>query len=456
MGRKATGVTTIESLPSTADAIILGGGPAGAAAAWALHRAEPSLRVVLIERADHLGAGSTAASLECWRTCWPTACIARQMARSVEVFQHADEYLGEGAAAGISLKQHGYLFCAFTEPHAETLHRDVAHLHGMGLTHIEFLNADEVSHRFGWLGDRVIAAKFDPVAGWLDSNALIHWYLKASPSVQVALGVGESAIETRAGRVTGVRTPQGVISTPRVLIAAGAESWALGRTAGVELPVVARPRQSFTTSWRHAGFPSDSPLVIGGPPFPHVRPEAGSGAIFGWEYAWRNKRRSVDFGSESRTRGLSPLSISDGPPDALIEPVYPVDSLKDPRFPSLTLALLARQFGHRAGEGFASPRYLQGVHHNIGYYVSRGPAAACRVGADGSPQPYESERAIIDRVGEVEGLFVSIAHVGHGIMTSPAAGEIAASLMLGRPLPDPAYADFGMGVQWVEHDESVL
>src|SRR5690606_21178019 len=112
--------------------------------------------------------------------------------------------------------------------------------------------------------------------------------------------------------------------------------------------------------------------------------------------------------------------------------------LRDKRFPSIVLHLLARQFGHQPGEGFASARYLSNIHHNIGYYVHRDSSTAHT--KDG--KHYLSERAIIDAHPEIEGLFVSIAHVGHGIMTSPASGEIAAGHILGKALTDPIYHDF--------------
>ncbi|MFN8451550.1 MAG: hypothetical protein U0521_23930 [Anaerolineae bacterium] len=121
----------------------------------------------------------------------------------------------------------------------------------------------------------------------------------------------------------------------------------------------------------------------------------------------------------------------------------------------MVLLLLARQFGHTDGKGFDAPGYLRGIHHNIGYYMYRDGSAAYRL-EDGVKRPYDSERAIIDAHPAVEGLYLSIAHGGHGIMTSPAAGEIAASRVLGRDLPHPAFADFGLDVSWVEHDESVL
>ncbi len=427
------------NLPTTADVIVIGGGPAGTSALWAIARMAPGTKTVLIESANHLGAGSSTASLEAFRTCWPARCLAKQMERSVEVFLNVDEYLGDGAAESLAVRQNGYLFCGFSERQAAVLKADVEHLHAMGITHIEYLEAGELTYRFPWLGTQVIAAKYDPIAGWLDSNSLIHLFAKNAASSQILLDTHNTQIVVKNGRVVGVDTEHGSIAAPKVLIACGAGSRAIGRTAGVELPIIARPRQSFSTPWRHTGFPPNAPMVISAAPFPHCHPEGTDGLIFGWEYAWNSKYTTPGVVQE-----------------ALIDPISPIEPLKDLRFPSITLALLARQFGHQAREGFASSNYLRGIHHNIGYYISRDETAAYAVDENGQQRPYESQRAILDQHPDVAGLYLSVAHVGHGIMTAPAAGEIVASLILERPLPDPVFADFSLAASWVEFDENVL
>ncbi len=426
-------------MSNTADIVIIGGGPAGTAALWALNRAEPSLRITLIEQNDHLGGGSSVASLECYRSCWSTACIAQQMQRSIAVFYNADHYLGDGASDWLGIRKHGYLFCGFTDQHAAILKSDVAHLHSMGLDHVEYLDTDEVHYRFPWLGERAIAAKFDPMAGSIDSNALVQAYVRQAANAQIVLKAPNVQICVENGKVTGVQTADSTITASSVIIACGAGSWQVGKTAGVHLPVVVRPRQSFTTPWRHDAIPEDAPMIIGSHPFPHLKPEARSGAIFGWEYHWNAK--AAEAGHDHTLH------------DALRKPVYPATQLKDPRFPSITLMLLGKQFGHDFDAGFNDRRYLRSIQHNIGYYVYRDASAAYHTNTQ---EPYMSERAIIDAHPDVDGLFLSIAHSGHGIMTSPAAGEIIASKVLGYDLPHPNYADFGVDVPWVAHDMNAL
>ncbi len=446
-----------DNLPRSVDVVIIGAGPAGSAAAWALDRAQPGIRTLVVERAATVGAGSSRASLENFRTCWPCAPLARMMQRSVHVIMNADDTLGAGARDTLHPKQQGYLWCAFDERQAANFRADVAHLQGMGIDVVSYLDGEEVAYRFPWLGKNVIAAKYDPTAGWLDSNALIGRFLAAASGAQVLLDAGDVRLRIEGSAVCGVETAAGFIATPRVVLAAGAWSVEIGRAANIRIPLELRPRQSFTTGWRHDAFPEDAPMLIGSAPFPHVRPEARSGAIFGWEYRWHRKHaKGEGLGTPFKASVHDEHGDTHTPDDAIESPVANLDALKDPRFPSITLALLARQFGDLPGNGFADGRYMRSIYHNIGYYVYRDATTAYRTNADGSRTPYESERAILDAHPDVAGLFLSIAHVGHGVMSAPAAGEIIAAKVLGQPLPDPIFADFGINVPWVAHDENAL
>lgn len=429
-----------DEIPRAADVVIIGGGPAGTAAAWAIAQRAPDTQTVVIESGVQLASGASNASLENFRTCWPTPCLAAMMRRSIDLFLNPAPHFGpEISRTALGVRWQGYVYCAFTEAGCDKFKAEVAHLHHIGLTHVEYLDAAEVAYRYPWLGPRVLGIKYDPMAGWLDSHALVHQFAANSGATRFLLDVEDVQIVVQAGRVCAVQTPYGRIDTPAVLIAAGANARRIGRTAGIEIPILVRPRQSFSTPWRHAEYPSDGPCVISAAPYPHVRPEARDGATFGWEYGWNAKtvRTNAQPGD---------------PPDFLIDPIWPAERCKDPRFPSLTLAWLARQFGCVPGATFADARYLRGVDHRVGYYVFRDHTAAHHPESG----PYESQRAIIDRWPDIGGLYLSVAHVGHGIMSSPAAGEIAAAHMLGLPLPDPLFADFGLRAAWVEHDSGGL
>jgi cation diffusion facilitator CzcD-associated flavoprotein CzcO len=55
-------------MPRTADVIVIGGGPAGTAALWAIERLAPGTKTVLIEQSDHL---ARAVRLPRWKAIAP-------------------------------------------------------------------------------------------------------------------------------------------------------------------------------------------------------------------------------------------------------------------------------------------------------------------------------------------------------------------------------------------------
>ncbi len=426
----------VAEMPRTAGVVIIGGGMAGPAASWALQRAMPGIKTVLLEEGDQLANGASKASIENFRTCWPTHCLAAQMSRSAEIYLNADEYLGQGAAQRLNVNQRGYLYCGFTEAQAGKLKDEVHEIHQMGLHHIEYLDEAEVRHRYPWLGRHVVAAKVDPTAGWLDSNALSDLYARTGKDAKFLLGMKNSSIIVEGNKVVGVGTEKGVIQTEKVIIAAGAGSRGVGRTAGIDIPIVLRPRQSYVTPSRHHDIPQDAPFIIGNNPWAYMRPE-GPGGIFGWEYDWKN---TVDPKNGKADH-------QDGIEDYLVDPVS-LDRVKDERFPPATLDALKIQFG----DIFTSNHYLRGVKHQAGYYVYRSPENTYTTANDGSKKPYVSERAIIDAYPGIDGLFLSVAHVGHGVMASAASGEIIAAHVLGNDLSNPLFYDFGLNVHWVPND----
>ena len=405
--------------PLTADVVVIGGGQAGPALCWALERADPTLRIVLIEAKPQLANGASTASLEAIRTTWVPRAIAEQTRRSLEILLNADDYLGEGAAAGLNFRQRGYIWLGLDEGEAEDLRHVVDVLHSWDITAAQYLDGDTARREFPWLPAHTVGARVDTTGGWFSSDFLANRFAQTTRRTRFLLDTPVTVVTAHNGRVTGVTTPRGPIAAETVILAASASCRPLARTVGVELPVRCVPRQSFLTPWRHPDIPADGPLTIGRRPFPHFRPE-GEGLLFAWSY-----RRPT-----------------------ATDPSYPVEQFKDPRFPEATLYLMGKQFGHRAGEGFRDPRYLsRRIAHQVGYYTMREPVT------DEHGHTVHSERAVIDRVPGIDGLFVSTAHVGHGVMTAPAAAEILAALIVGQEPTLPCWEDFGIDVRLVDYEE---
>lgn len=406
-----------------ADVVIIGGGEIGPATAAALEDLEPTVSSVVLETNDTLAGGASTASAEAFRIGWTPESIARQMLYSIRRFEDPDTYFAKGAAARLNVRQRGYLYLG-QEDDIPLLQKTAALMRLWGLSGIEFLDENNLHREFPWIPGHFAGARIDRRAGWLDSNALAMLHAEKTRHARFLLETPAIEIVVQSGEVKGVKTPRGMIYSPNVLIAAGPGSRAIGQTAGIDLPVVCIPRQTFTTSYRHGGIPENSPFIIA-PHHQYFRPE-GAGLLLGWAY----ERRFSENGTHSTS---------------LTEPVFPVRNLVDPRHPSMQMELLARQFHHAPGSGFHDPRYLRGVKLNIGYYVYRQETY--------KGEPVRSERAIIDET-DVKGLFISVAHAGHGIMTAPAAAHIAASHITGMTPDLLLFEDFRLHVPVVDHEFS--
>ena len=108
-----------------------------------------------------------------------------------------------------------------------------------------------------------LAGTWHPRDGLADPYAVVQGYIASARRLQATCqsAIEVTGIATQGGRVTAVETNQGVIATPVVINAAGAWAGAVGRLAGVDIPVVPVRRQIFVTS-AVPELPADFPMVI--------------------------------------------------------------------------------------------------------------------------------------------------------------------------------------------------
>lgn len=245
-------------MPETADVAVVGGGIVGCAAAYELAVAGAG-RVVLLERAQGVGLGSTGACAGGFRRQFTTEVNIRLSQASVPlILGFADRH---GIAIDVSLD--GYLF----------LVRDAASWRGflgavdlqrsLGVA-VDVLDAAGAQALVpGIAVDDVVGATFGPGDGIADPGALTQGYatIARRAGAELRLGSAVERLEVRGDRITGVRTREGGVSAGAVVLATGAWSAGLGATAGLELPIDPVPRVVLTTS-AFPGVPTRRTLVI--------------------------------------------------------------------------------------------------------------------------------------------------------------------------------------------------
>lgn len=406
---------------NSADVIIMGGGMAGPGAAASLEEQDPTVSTIVVDGAGGLARGASTAAAECFRSGWSPRVIAEQMKYSLVKFLDPVTHFGKDGASRLNVRRRGYLYLG--EEGDDASFRDtVALMRSWGITGIEHLDNETLHKEFPWVPPHFVTARVDRDAGWLNSSGLAELHAEKTKNARFFFDTPAEKIVTSGGKVIGVLTSRGMIYGDRVVIAAGPGSSKIAQTAGVSLPIEYVARQSFDTTYRDDQIPAGAPFVIAPRTHIYFRPQ-GDGLFFGWAVDRRKDRNS--------------LNTADEPP--------PLHQVEDEALPPAALEQLRRQFHHPVGSGFGDRRYLnsKGLSRHIGYYGYR------RENHNGSP--FRSEREIIDET-EIPGLYVHAAKAGHGIMTLPAGGHIAASLVLGRT-PEIAYwSDLRLGVPVVEHE----
>jgi sarcosine oxidase subunit beta len=271
-----TFIPTDETFPKTADAVVVGGGIVGVATAFWLSRA--GLDTVLVEMRDGLSTLTTPNSIECFRAQFTEPAMADLALPSIKVFENFAEVIGI-PGYDISLRHQGYLFITDDPNMVDDLKAAVQKHRSLGVTDSEFLTGDEVRARFPYVSPQVVAATYRRRDGWLSSHEVTQGFAKGS-SARFLLRTKVIGIGQDAGGVCGVETTQGAIATRTVVNAAGPFAGAVGRMAGLELPLEPVRRQKAFISPRPQ-IPQDAPLTIDLVRDAYWRPETG-GAYIAW------------------------------------------------------------------------------------------------------------------------------------------------------------------------------
>lgn len=224
-----------DTLPSHAQAVIVGGGIAGANLAY--HLAKRGWRdVVMVER-QQLSSGTT----------WHSAGNVTRLVTGLNTMRH-HAYAGElysrlEAETGqhVGWRECGRVILARTEARVAELHRLKTTGRALGID-MHIISPREVEEKVPVIQAKdAIGAIWCPSDGRVNATDLLTALIKSAKQggLRVFENTGVTGFRAKGGRVTGVVTDKGEIATEVVINCAGLWGRQLGAMAGVTVPLYA-------------------------------------------------------------------------------------------------------------------------------------------------------------------------------------------------------------------------
>ena len=257
--------------------VVIGGGVGGAAVLYWLARLGWE-DVVLVERAD-LTSGSTFHSAGLVGQLRGSLSLTKMMMASVDLYRSLEDEVG----LETGWHEVGSLRLASSEERMEELARQAGWAQTFGLP-LDLISADEAQRRFPPMSkDGVLGAAYLPTDGYIDPSqltfALAEGARRRGAEINTSTRVTEIGVEH--GRVTGVQTDKGSISTEIVVNAGGMFADEIGALAGVIVPTVPMAHEYLIT--RPSGLPLDLPTMRDPSLLVYFRGESGGLVMGGYE-----------------------------------------------------------------------------------------------------------------------------------------------------------------------------
>lgn len=248
----------MNTLPNTADIIIIGGGVMGASAAY--HLAARGIKhVVLLEKEEFFGTGATGRCAGGVRYQFSTEVNVRLSQASLPMIERFKDEIGQD----VNYRQCGYLMIATNEKDVTAFQRNVEMQNRLGVG-TKLLSGDEVRARLPLMRfDDALAGTFHHKDGLADPNSVVMGYIGAAQRMGVAAlnNVELTGLKVEGLKVKGVETNHGFVATRTVINAAGPWAGLIGKMVGIHIPLTPLRRQMLTTT-PLPELPTDFPFVI--------------------------------------------------------------------------------------------------------------------------------------------------------------------------------------------------
>ena len=206
-----------DSLPRSADVVVIGAGAIGASIAYQLGR-RGARDVVVLER-DTVGAGSTSKAAGGIRVQFGTRVEIEFSQRGIAFFKRFEDEMG----VPCDFHQEGYLFVVTDEATLARFRVNVALQQSLGAD-VRVIAPDDARALVPSLNvDDALAAVWGPTDGYASPNDVVQAYAARARALgaRIVEGTPVTGIRLESGRAAAVETPAGVIATRLVVNAAG-------------------------------------------------------------------------------------------------------------------------------------------------------------------------------------------------------------------------------------------
>ena len=231
------------------DVVIVGGGIHGLSLAYYLGRNHGVHRVAVLEQ-DYIGSGGSGRNTAIIRSNYLTPEGVRFYDRSVRLY----EELSDDLNFNVMFAQRGHLTLAHSDASLRTMHWRTEVNKWVGVDS-EVIDPAEIGKLAPFLdvstGARhpILGAIYHPPGGIVRHDAVNWGYARGADSfgAEIHQQTKVENIEVTAGRVSGVETNRGRISTPIVVICTAGWCTLVSDMVGVVLPISTAPLQAAVT-----------------------------------------------------------------------------------------------------------------------------------------------------------------------------------------------------------------
>lgn len=286
-----------DRLKSSYDAVIIGGGGHGLAAAYYLARDHGMTNVAVIEK-GYIGGGNTGRNTTIIRSNYLTPEGVRFYDESVRLWQD----LSQDFDLNLFYSTRGHFTLAHTDAAVRTMRWRAEVNKHFGIDS-ELVDPDQIQRACPAMdlscgGKAPVMAALYHAPGSIARHDAVAWgYGRGADQrgVEIHQQTEVLGIQVEAGRVTGVQTSKGKISTPRVLCAVAGSTPRLLEMVGLRSPLYIHPLQALVSEPMK---PWLDPIIVSGSLHVYVSQTARGELVMGASldpYELHSTRSTLEF-----------------------------------------------------------------------------------------------------------------------------------------------------------------